>query len=81
MINIIFNFEHFLVLFEYRPFKIDLYKVVYWLNSRKDRLKNTLINTYIKNTDYKVLPINRERFSNIKINGGQNKEYLFKLDI
>ena len=35
-------------------FTINIEKVSKWLNSRKSKLKETLINTYTKNIDYKI---------------------------
>ena len=59
------------------PFVIDLDDVSYWLESRKAHLKDTLLKSYNKLVDYKIiniepLPPNRKRF----INGGQNKEII-----
>lgn len=38
----------------YNDFVIDLEKISKWLNSRKETLKNTLTNSYIKDVDYKI---------------------------
>lgn len=35
-------------------FVIDLEKIVKWLKSRKETIKNTLTNSYVKNIDYKI---------------------------
>ena len=57
---------------KYKPFIIDLDIITYWLNSRKDVLKNTLKHTYIKNIDYILLQVNLKQDNH----GGNNKELI-----
>ena len=57
----------------HEPFKIDLDVITKWLDARKDHIKETLVDSYIENIDYIVLPPNRDE---IKRNGGNNKEII-----
>lgn len=61
-----FGFQKRSELKEYEPFIIDLENVVFWLEARKDTLKETLIESYNKDLDYiiikKGLRDNLERF-------------------
>lgn len=70
-----FGFQKKKVYNEYEPFTIDLDDIAYWLDARKDNLKATLVESYSKIIDFKIvkkasLP-NQER-----LNGGQNKEII-----
>jgi phage anti-repressor protein len=49
---------------EDNDFVIDIEKIAKWLKSRKETIKNTLTNTYIKNIDYRIIKNN-----NAKIKG------------
>jgi phage anti-repressor protein len=40
----------------YKPFIIDLDDIAYWLDSKKSRLKKSLIKSYENNIDYIVIP-------------------------
>jgi len=42
----------YLTLTKYKPFCIDLEDIVFWLDTRKDYIKDTLINSYSENIDY-----------------------------
>jgi phage anti-repressor protein len=55
---------------KYKPFIINLEIVSLWLKTQKYKLKETLINSYKKNIDYKLAP--RVRRASLK-HGGQNK--------
>jgi len=52
-----FGFQKRSELKEYEPFIIDLEDVVFWLEARKDHLKDTLIESYSKDLDFKILKI------------------------
>ena len=54
------------------PFSIDLDTVVEWLKTRKEKLKKTLINTYIRNVDYIIL----QQEIKEKKHDGHNKEII-----
>lgn len=58
---------------EYEPFNIDLEDVCFWLESRKDHLKKTLIESYSKNIDFiiikKAIPPKWEQ-------GGHNNQFI-----
>jgi len=60
----------------HKPFTIDLDTVVYWLNSRKDILKDTLIKSYKINIDYILLPVNPEQKNDVENRGGYNKQII-----
>jgi phage anti-repressor protein len=51
---------------------IDLDKVVKWLKTRKDKLKETLVSSYKKNVDYKII----KNIKKGKGSGGSNKELI-----
>uniref|UniRef100_A0A6C0DY54 MSV199 domain-containing protein n=1 Tax=viral metagenome TaxID=1070528 RepID=A0A6C0DY54_9ZZZZ len=73
-INDFFGFQKKQLYEEYKPFTIDLEDVAYWLETRKTRLKETLITNYSKNIDYllvkNLLPANRHQ----NTHGGHNKK-------
>ena len=70
-----FGFQKKTIYKEYKPFVINLDDVAYWLDSFKGNLKNTLIESYNKLDDYKIIKLN-SLLPNHKrdIYGGQNKE-------
>ena len=47
----------------YNDFSIDIEIVSKWLNSKKGKLKETLINTYNKNIDYKITKKKEDKIS------------------
>ena len=50
-----FGFQKKSKLKEYEPFIIDIEDVVFWLEARKDNLKDTLVDSYNKDLDYIIL--------------------------
>jgi hypothetical protein len=48
----------------YNDFSIDIEIVSKWLNSKKGKLKETLINTYNKNIDYKITKKKKIKYQN-----------------
>jgi hypothetical protein len=71
---------------KYKPFIIDLDDIAYWLDARKDSLKDTLIKNYLTKFDYIIISsllvdqkqntLLREKPEELKQpkKGGQNKE-------
>lgn len=55
-----FGFQKRNKLKEYDPFIIDLEDVCFWLEGRKDHLKDTLIDSYTKDFDY-IIPFIRKK--------------------
>lgn len=56
----------------YYPFKINLDIVARWLDTKKGRIKKTLVEAYIENIDYISLLPRRKRTTR----GGQNREII-----
>jgi hypothetical protein len=62
---------------DYKPFVIDLDDVSFWLDTVKGNLKNTLIESYNKLIDYKIISYNSLLPNQKQKNqGGQNKEII-----
>ena len=53
-------------------FKVDLETIANWLNTKKGKLKETLVSTYLKNIDYTVKKIDTKSVGP----GGHNKELI-----
>ena len=70
-----FGFQKKILYKSYEPFTIDLDDIAYWLEAVKGNLKVTLVESYSKITDYKI--INKTAFGQPEAkNGGQNKELI-----
>lgn len=70
-----FGFQKKILYKSYVPFTIDLDDIAYWLEAVKGNLKATLIESYSKISDYKI--INKTAFGQPEAkNGGQNKELI-----
>lgn len=70
-----FGFQKTNMYKDYKPFVIDLDDVAYWLDTIKGNLKATLIESYSKISDYKI--INKLAFGQPEAKyGGQNKEII-----
>lgn len=48
--------------------------VTFWLEATKDKLKKTLVNSYLKLVDYKQIVIPRPRAEQKDSRGGHNKD-------
>ena len=68
---------------KYKPFIIDLDDIAYWLDARKDSLKDTLIKNYLTKFDYIIISsllVDQKQNTSLRVNpeqtnkGGQNKE-------
>jgi hypothetical protein len=57
-----FGFQKRTELKEHDPFIIDLEDVCFWLEGRKDHLKDTLIDSYTKEFDFVIIPPFREKY-------------------
>ena len=68
-----FGIQKNIIYEKYKPFIIDLDDITYWLDARKDNLKETLIKNYLNKFDYIIISsllVNQKRTNK----GGQNKE-------
>jgi phage anti-repressor protein len=57
---------------EKEKYCIEIVNLARWLDVRKDHIKKTLLESYIKNVDYKVIKIKKETTGS----GGHNKEQI-----
>jgi hypothetical protein len=65
------------MIYKYYPYNIDLDLVAKWLNTKKGKLKETLLLSYEKDVDYIIidsLSADGKRSHNDKSHDGQNKE-------
>ena len=53
-----FGFQKKIKYKDFAPFIIDLDDVAFWLESRKTHFKDTLLESYSKITDYKIINVN-----------------------
>ena len=70
-----FGFQKKMLYKSYEPFTIDLNDIAYWLDAVKGNLKATLIESYSKINDYKIIK-NIASAKPEAVNGGQNKELI-----
>lgn len=72
-----FGFQKKILYEEYKPFKIDLNDIAYWLDTRKSDLKSLLIQYYSKNLDFIIIEQNslpRDKSRQNIGSGGHNKK-------
>ena len=58
----------------YAPFTIDLDIVAKWLKTRKRKLKETLVNSYVENVDYIIIKLGAPKGA-AKWGGHNTKNY------
>ena len=69
-----FGFQKINEYSKYAPFTISLDDVVFWLETAKDKLKKTLVNSYLKLVDYKQIVVLPPRGEQDLSHGGHNKD-------
>ena len=71
-----FGIQKYMLYEQYKPFIIDLDYIAYWLDARKDSLKDTLVKNYLHKFDYTIIASLREKPEELEQpkKGGQNKE-------
>jgi len=70
-----FGFQKKLLYKSYEPFTINLDDIAFWLDAVKGNLKSTLIDSYSKISDYKIIKNSAFGKPEAKV-GGQNKELI-----
>jgi len=70
-----FGFQKKILYKSYEPFTIDLDDIAYWLDAVKGNLKATLVESYNKISDYKIIK-KVDSGQPKSTNGGHNKEII-----